>query len=335
MCCAYDLSSDTFAGVLWASDPATQRLVLRGLATPTLRADALLCLANADPKQVWHDCETRLALLGLLRNGSREARGLLFSLLTAYPDAIPFTWRHEATRNAVLTAYSKKRSPGFLSIFKCWTSYDQDLALSTLRDPTFRQVIVLAACVPGDKDQALEIMFQWHNQFPHLVETRMRDLLAREGVIEQPKLRCRDVNGRPPSTAAAKKMTNRKREDDGSSTSNRTTSHSERDDSQDDDSHNASDDSHPATKKACKFSPQVQCMLDGLQGMDKNMILELANGCGAGRNVRRGVPFLKAYSAALAMPKAAFVQALRAADGDLDECWTGVLEPEEIRAICQ
>ena len=64
-------------------------------------------------------------------------------------------------------------------------------------------------------------------------------------------------------------------------------------------------------------APTEQDAMADLEGLPKELILEMSNGCGAGQYVRRGMPFLSAYAKALDLPRPAFVQALRAAPGSL------------------
>ena len=61
----------------------------------------------------------------------------------------------------------------------------------------------------------------------------------------------------------------------------------------------------------------AQSAMAAFEGLPKELIIEMGNGCGAGQYVRQGMPFLSAYAKALDLPRPALVQALRAAPGSL------------------
>ena len=69
--------------------------------------------------------------------------------------------------------------------------------------------------------------------------------------------------------------------------------------------------------------------VSSFEGWDKNAIIELGNGMGGGQNVRIGYPLLTAYALALEVSRASFVQALRAAPGELSENWLDAMTESE------
>ena len=72
---------------------------------------------------------------------------------------------------------------------------------------------------------------------------------------------------------------------------------------------------------------------DYLKQLDKNEILELANGLGGGHYVQQGLDFFISYAKALKVPLAYFPEILRRASGDLSENWLSSMNEIEKQSL--
>ena len=74
--------------------------------------------------------------------------------------------------------------------------------------------------------------------------------------------------------------------------------------------------------------------LSYFDGFEKDLIIFNGNGMGGGQNVRIGYPLLTAYALAMHKSRSSYVQALRAAPGEISQNWLDVMTESEIEEVC-